>query len=112
MKRLYIGSIGLAAAIALAAVTFATANYSPGAKVLRPAPTGSICSLTNSGSPALKSPTAQKAGLPANRLTAQVQYATTCYTYAGPTCPMTVLVPSGSPCTCYYPTYWLNGVAY
>jgi len=39
--------------------------------------------------------------------------AATCYTYAGPTCPMVVAVPPGSTCTCYIPGFPpMPGTAY
>jgi hypothetical protein len=116
MKRLYIASIAITAAIVLATVSVATATYSHGPTAVSAALSGGACSLNVTAHPALQPATAQKtdgkAGLPSVRLAAQAQYATTCYTFAGPTCPMTVLVPPGSACTCYYPTYWLNGVAH
>jgi hypothetical protein len=43
-----------------------------------------------------------------------VQYwipATYCQTYVGPTCPMRVAIPIGSPCTCVFPDGALRGVA-
>jgi hypothetical protein len=45
-------------------------------------------------------------------LISQVLWATACYTFAGPVCPMRVLTPLGSPCTCYFPnTPPLAGIA-
>jgi hypothetical protein len=38
--------------------------------------------------------------------------ATTCYTFAGPTCPMVVALPPGSSCACYYNGSTLAGIAY
>jgi hypothetical protein len=39
-------------------------------------------------------------------------YATTCYTFDGPICPLAVLIPPGSACECVSPYGVLPGVAY
>jgi hypothetical protein len=51
--------------------------------------------------------------LPAEtKLYSQVIWATACYTFTGPVCPMTVLLPPGSPCICYLPNVpLLPGIA-
>src|ERR1022692_2606948 len=116
MKRPYIASIGLTAAMVFAAVSIATANYSHGLKANPTAHPVSLCGLNKPGhstsKPATAKQTEAKASLPANRLTAQVPIATTCYTFAGPTCPMVIAVPVGSFCTCNYPGGALAGRAY
>ena len=45
------------------------------------------------------------------RLHAQIIYASSCATFAGPVCPLRVLLPVGAPCACYYPNATLPGVA-
>jgi hypothetical protein len=50
--------------------------------------------------------------LPGLPLLAEAYYADTCYTFAGPTCPMLVLVPEGAPCTCIFPAGRLSGQAW
>jgi hypothetical protein len=44
-------------------------------------------------------------GLDPHLLLAYQGWATTCYTYAGPACPMAVALPPGAACTCYIPGY-------
>lgn len=53
-----------------------------------------------------------KETLPGLPEVARAQYADTCYTFAGPTCPMRVLVPEGAPCTCYFSGGALAGQAW
>jgi hypothetical protein len=38
--------------------------------------------------------------------------ATACYTFAGPVCPLTITLPQGALCSCYYLNGWLNGRAW
>jgi hypothetical protein len=40
-------------------------------------------------------------GLDPHLLLAHQGWATTCYTFAGPSCPLMVLLPPGAPCACY-----------
>jgi hypothetical protein len=114
MKRLHIASIGLAAFMALAAVSFATATYGHAPSAYPAAHSASVCSLNNNehqkSQPTPSNGTRAKASLPAARLTAQVPIATVCQTLAGPACPMVVALPVGSPCTCYFPYGALAGV--
>lgn len=44
-------------------------------------------------------------GLDPHLVLAHQGWATTCYTYAGPACPMAVALPPGAACTCYIPGY-------
>ena len=44
-------------------------------------------------------------------LMAQMIPASSCVTYAGPVCPLRVLLPVGAQCACYYPDGWLSGIA-
>ncbi len=46
-----------------------------------------------------------------NTLMAQMIPASSCVTYAGPVCPLKVLLPVGAQCACYYPDGWLSGIA-
>jgi hypothetical protein len=100
MKRPYIASMVLTAAL-LFATGGALATFRHGRTADPSAHPARVCGLNNSA-PSVSQPSARKqAGDKVNgRLTAQVQVATVCYTYAGPVCPMFVAVPVGAPCVC------------
>jgi hypothetical protein len=53
-----------------------------------------------------------KTTIPGVSEVAEVYYADTCYTFAGPTCRMRDLVWEGAPCRCYFTDGWLAGQAW
>jgi hypothetical protein len=108
MKRLYLASIGLTAGMMLAAVSVATAAYGDAPSADPTARSASGYGLNNVGpqgsQPPLSKEATAKANLPAARLMTHVQIAPVCQqayrkdmTFAGPACPMYVIVPVGSP---------------
>ncbi len=104
MKRSYIASMGLTAALLVAVGGAAIATFRPGRTADPSAHPARVCASAGTANSVFHSvprkEAARKASPPGDLLTAQVRVATLCYTYAGPVCPMAVAVPAGTLCEC------------